>query len=387
MQQSDHEYEERSFGDIQRAIDFENSMNDLESQLYYQHLSPKEVAQQVLKSTCQFYDADWCGLIQVDLDLSLWTPFWWFNTGTTDKTMILTEEYESAKFLDRWVQTVRKGIPMVVPNAEATKVAYPAEYDLYQRLSIRSVIAVSLEPRPVALLAVRNPKRYIQQTSMLRILAYVLLASYNEQKMLNRLQMAYIPTSIQSSKDIYVSLFGELSISTSKGVLKEADFSSPRISRLILSSASGYQLNPELHIMTDYQRFDELVSSAARASSVINKVDILKNALDLYRGKILSSADGEHWLIQFSTKYHLSYMGAVSELLKQLDYLHSYDLLNQYAMKSLTIAPDNPKAYCWLIRSLKAQGMNELATNELAAAKEHLTTEEYEEILAFEANW
>ena len=308
--------------------------------------------------------------------------------------------------------------------------------DLYR---IRSVIAVSLEPRPVALLAVRNPKRYIQQTSMLRILAYVLLASYNEQKMLNRLQMAYIPTSIQSSKDIYVSLFGELSISTSKGVLKEADFSSPRISRLIsyllisrknaispqeitqtlwpddldnpaknvkgliyrlrqkfnlisdepliLSSASGYQLNPKLHIMTDYQRFDELVSSAVRASSVINKVDILKNALDLYHGKVLSSADGEHWLIQFSTKYHLSYMGAVSELLKQLDSLHSYDLLNQYAMKSLTIAPDNPKAYCWLIRSLKAQGMNELATNELAAAKEHLTTEEYEEILAFGANW
>lgn len=159
MRQPDHEYEERSFGDIQRAIDFENSMNDLESQLYYQHLSPKEVAQQVLKATCQFYDADWCGLIQVD------------------------------------------------------------------------------------------------------------------------------------------------------------------------------------------------------------------------------------WLIQFSTKYHLSYMGAVSELLKQLDSLHSYDLLNQYAMKSLTIAPDNPKAYCWLIRSLKAQGMNELATNELAAAKEHLTTEEYEEILAFGANW
>ena len=416
MRQPDHEHEERSFGDIQRAIDFENSMNDLESQLYYQHLSPKEVAQQVLKATCQFYDADWCGLIQVDLDLNLWTPFWWFNAGATDKTMLLTEEYESAEFLDRWVQTVRKGIPMVVPDAEATKEAYPAEYNLYQRLGIRSVIAVSLEPRPVAL-----------------------LASYNEQKMLNRLQMAYIPTSIQSSKDIYVSLFGELSISTSKGVLKEADFSSPRISRLIsyllishknaispqeitqtlwpddsdnpaknvkglvyrlrqkfslisdepliLSSASGYQLNPELHIMTDYQRFDELVSSAVRASSVINKVDILKNALDLYRGKVLSSADGEHWLIQFSTKYHLSYMGAVSELLKQLDYLHSYDLLNQYAMKSLTIAPDNPKAYCWLIRSLKAQGMNELATNELAAAKEHLTTEEYEEILAFGANW
>ena len=106
------------------------------------------------------------------------------------------------------------------------------------------------------------------------------------------------------------------------------------------------------------------------------------------QGGILSPLlSNVYWLIQFSTKYHLSYMGAVSELLKQLDSLHSYDLLNQYAMKSLTIAPDNPKAYCWLIRSLKAQGMNELATNELAAAKEHLTTEEYEEILAFGANW
>lgn len=121
MRQSDHEYEERSFGDIQRAIDFENSMNDLEAQLYYRRLSPKEVAQQVLRATCQFYDADWCGLIQVDLDLSLWTPFWWFNTGATDKTMLLTEEYESAEFLDRWVQAVRKGIPMVVLDAEATK--------------------------------------------------------------------------------------------------------------------------------------------------------------------------------------------------------------------------------------------------------------------------
>ena len=42
MRQPDHEYEERSFGDIQRAIDFENSMNDLESQLYYQHLTTEE---------------------------------------------------------------------------------------------------------------------------------------------------------------------------------------------------------------------------------------------------------------------------------------------------------------------------------------------------------
>ena len=38
MRQSDHEYEERSFGDIQRAIDFENSMNAVS----YTHLRAHE---------------------------------------------------------------------------------------------------------------------------------------------------------------------------------------------------------------------------------------------------------------------------------------------------------------------------------------------------------
>lgn len=97
-------------------------------------------------------------------------------------------------------------------------------------------------------------------------------------------------------------------------------------------------------------------------------------------GKILSSADGEHWLIQFAAKYHIAYVGAVNELLKQLNALHSYDLLNQYAARSLAIVPENSRGYYWLIHSLKVQGMDELASNEYQLAKQHLTTEEYKEL-------
>jgi hypothetical protein len=46
-------------------------------------------------------------------------------------------------------------------------------------------------------------------------------------------------------------------------------------------------------------------------------VELLKSAIDLYNGKILSSAEGEHWLIQFAAKYHIAYIGAVNELLKK----------------------------------------------------------------------
>lgn len=87
-----------------------------------------------------------------------------------------------------------------------------------------------------------------------------------------------------------------------------------------------------------------------------------------------------HWLIQFTAKYHIAYVGAVNELLKQLNALHSYDLLNQYAAKSLAIVPENSRGYYWLIHSLKVQGMDELASNEYQLAKQHLTTEEYKEL-------
>ena len=138
--------------------------------------------------------------------------------------------------------------------------------------------------------------------------------------------------------------------------------------------------------MTDCQRFDSYMQAAAKASSIMTKVELLKGAIDLYSGKVLASADGEHWLIQFATQYHLAYIGAVNELLKQLDSLRAYDLLNQYAMKSLTITPENTRGYYWLIRSLKAQGMDELASNEYHLAKQHLTTDEYSELLTSLAN-
>lgn len=436
--QPSEEFEQNSFDRIQCALDIVHTIDELEDPLQSRSSTPKDTALRILEAACKFYDADWCGLIQVDLDLRLWTPFWWHNTGVEDKTTILTEEFESADFLDRWVLAIRKNLPMVVPDTTVVKDSHPTEYNLYQRLSIKSVMAVSLEPRPIALLAVRNPKRYLHQTSMLRVLAYVLLASYNEQKMLNRLQMVCIPTTIKNNTDIYISLFGQLQISTSSGTLKESDYNSPRISQLltyllisnekahssleiaqalwpddstnpaknmrnliyrlrqtfglisdaelIVSTASGYQFNPKIHIIADYQQFDEFIRSASAASSIINQVELLKSAIDLYNGKILSSAEGEHWLIQFATKYHIAYIGAVNELLKQLASLHSYDLLNQYAMRSLTIAPENTKGYYWLIRSLKAQGMDELASNEYRLAKQKLTDNEYLDLLDLLAN-
>ena len=437
MRQSDSVSEELDTENVQCALDFENTMNELETQLYYRHLPPKEVALRVMETACKFYDADWCGLIQVDLDLGLWKPLWWHNECQEDKTTILTNEFESSEFLDRWVKAVRRGTPMVVSDAEEVKDLYPDEYQLYERLGIKSVLAIPLEPRQIALIAVRNPQRYIHQTSMLKLLAYVLLAAYNDKRMADSLSMAFSPENIKSSHDVFISLFGELKIHTSHGVLPESDLKSPKISRLltfmllskkkalssleivqeiwpeeledkdepgkkvkqlvyrlrqafsiisdeqlILSTPSGYQFNPDLNITTDFQMFDELCIAAAKATSTINKVGLLEKAASLYQGKLLSTTDGEHWLVHYANRYHLAFMSTVNELLKQLMDFHAYDLLHQDAALALTIAPENTKAYYWLICSYRKQHMDELASGELAAAKQKLPEDEYQKLLS-----
>lgn len=58
-----------------------------------------------------------------------------------------------------------------------------------------------------------------------------------------------------------------------------------------------------------------------------------------------------------------------------------YDLLHRDAALALTIAPENTKAYYWLIRSYQKQHMDEMAAGELAAAKQKLPEDEYQKLL------
>ena len=130
-----------------------------------------------------------------------------------------------------------------------------------------------------------------------------------------------------------------------------------------------------------FSGFDELCIAAAKATSAINKVRLLEKAASLYQGKLLSAANGEHWLVHYANRYHLAFMSTVNELLKQLMDFHAYDLLHRDAALALTIAPENTKAYYWLIRSYQKQHMDEMAAGELAAAKQKLPEDEYQKLL------
>lgn len=389
-----------------------------------------------MKTACAFYDGDWAGFLEVDLDLNLWTPYWWYNAGIVDRTAALLGDLESTEFLNRWVKAMKDNDAVIVPEAEKIKDECPYEYKLYQRLGINSVIAVPVKPRPVGFLAVRNPKRYGNRSSMLQMIAFVVLSMVNERKLQDRAKMVLSPAEIHDDKDIIIKLFGELEIYTSKGVLREKDFKSPKICRmfaymllnprtthppleivdaiwpddqsdpdarcnslrgliyrfrqafslisdypLIESTPHGYRLSSDLHIMTDLAQFDKQWDAIQHSSSTPQKVELLKQAADTYRGDILGAASSEHWLVNTSIHYSLRYMGIINELLKRLAEAKDYVNTQHYAMKALKIQPGNLNAHYWLIYAMCQIGALEMAKSEVERARIDLTCDEFNELV------
>ena len=130
--------------------------------------NPDEIILHALETACDFYNGDWAGFLEIDLELGLWTPYIWFNKNPDDKTTIMLNEIESADFLYRWVTAMKNNLPIIVEDREQIKKDFPDEYEMYQRLRIHSVLAVPVKPRPTGFLAVRNPKRYIDRSSLLK---------------------------------------------------------------------------------------------------------------------------------------------------------------------------------------------------------------------------
>ena len=418
----------------QYAEELETSLRKLEAGVHESDDSAW-IMQNVMKTALEFYQGDWIGFLEVDLELGLWTPTHWYNPGLRDKTLELLQEFESAEFLHRWVSAMQNNTAIILPDTEEVRVKYPGEYAVYQRLMAKSVLAVPVKPRPTGFLVIRNPQRYINRSSMLQLLAFVVLASVNEQKLMQSMKMSFSPESIENDADIIINLFGDLEIYTSTGVLREGDMRSPKACRLLAymllskkttvtsleiaekiwpeeaaksdtpgknlrtlifrlrqafdlvskrqlieTTSSGYRFNPDLHIMTDIQLFDQYWDMAHQTGATSSKVEILKQAFNLYKGKVLASAESEHWIMLTASHYELRYQGVVNELLKLLEDAKDYQNLYKYAAQSLTISPENVKAHYWLIVAMFNLGADEMADTQLEESRRILTDAEYYEL-------
>ena len=414
---------------VRYAVEIERTIHRLHGEIAGCE-DPKKVAMSVMETISRFYDADWCGIIHIDLNVGVWTPLWWYDAKNGPMAPNICKEFELSDYCERWLECLKNRVAVKIPDIEKIREENPEEYKLYQRLGVESILAVPFWKRPMGFLALRNPKRYQNHGSLLRLLNHAIGSALNEFFLMETNKLAITSPRIEKDTDVYISMFGELKITTSKGVLTEQELKSPKIvrmlvylllsqksasapreiadaiwpheesdapgrnlkglvyrlqqsfslisdQRLIESTSHGYQINPKLNVFTDVQLFERKWRKALNANTAEEKAELLKKAVELYNGDLLHSASLEHWIIGQSVHYQHRYIGAVTELLKTLHQDRDYHCVHRYAAKALAIVPHSADIYYWLIYAIHKQGHSEIARCELRNAKNRLLEEEY----------
>lgn len=414
------------------TVAHERTLADIEAHLHSVE-SPEEIAMYALKAAAEFYGGDWCGTIEGDLEMEAWAPAIWYNVSGRGMTPTHFKDMEETMYLERWVNAIYHAEPIIIPDTSAYKETNPGEYEIYQRLNAHSILAVPFWKNPVGFLIVRNPKRFVDRSSFLQALAYVVFSASTEKKLIERSQKAFSPDQIHSDKDVLINIFGSLELSTSKGTIIE-ELNSPKISRflvylllhkdrpvaprmicdeiwadedndnpgskaknlafrlqsafsivsdhrLVISTPQGYQINPELNIITDVDMFEEFWVQSQNAVTLETRIELLKQAIALYKGDIFPTASSEHWLMPHELAYKYKCIGVYNELLKVLFETGNYVSVQHYASAALKLDRANVDAYYWLIRTMKIKDSAALAKGELQLASHALSDDEYKELL------
>lgn len=421
---------------IQYCIKYAETMTALEIQLHSCE-DPEEIAKSALKVGADFYGGDWCGVVESDLEMEAWAPILGYHVDGRGISESGLHELEETGPMNRWIQSLYQCKPVIISDTSSLEKSNPTEYEVYNRCHAESILAVPFWKNPIGFMIVRNPKRYcndIFQSGFLQALAFVTFSSVTEQKLIRRTQKAVSPESIKDDKDVVINLFGKLEIYTSKGILTEQELNSPKMSRflvylllhkehavppraicdaiwpedetdnpgskmknlafrlqnafrdisdarLLVSTSQGYQLNPELNIMTDMEKFEEYWLKAQTAFTLQTKIELLESAADLYRGNIFASAGSEHWLMPHEIAYKYKCLGIYAELMKIYFEAQNYANVQYYAALALKIEPANVDAYYWMIRSMKQKDSLAMAKGEMKMAEHVLTENEYQELI------
>lgn len=326
---------------IQYALEVEQALSSLESNLHNSD-DPEEIITKMLVAAVTFYDGDWAGIMEADLTMKVWSTLWWYNRKTDGMTPNSFGDLQEGEYLVRWIDALMHGTPMVIHDIEDIAKSSPLEYAFMKQNSVSSIIAVPFWKRPTGFLIVRNPKRYLNRSSLLQMMAFVAVSSVNEKRLMDSTKLKMIPDVIQKDSDIIINVFDELQIITSKGVLTEKDLKSPKINKLIVyllqhtrrpaspyeivrdlwpeddlskagmnvkslvyrcqqmfslisdyrlieSTGSGYWLSPDLNIITDLGIFEDLWNKAQVTADLQAKGHLLKKAMEEMADRLLVS--------------------------------------------------------------------------------------------------
>ena len=121
---------------------------------------PMAIAVRVMKECCDFYDADWCGILITGLQTQVFIPEIWYDPGIGPMQDTLFNDIEFTEGFATWAQHLIEQKPLIIPDAEKIREINSKEYEAYQRLEARSIMGVPFGQHPLGFMVIRNMKQY-----------------------------------------------------------------------------------------------------------------------------------------------------------------------------------------------------------------------------------
>lgn len=415
----------------QHDHDFRACLKALESKLHISE-STEEIMRESLKAACEFYDAEFAGILIADVETEAWAPVVCYNRVTGNHISRYTKETESFEGFSRWVTAFYQTEPLVIPDTSILMKNNPDEYAHYQRLDVQNLIGAPFGEKPTGFFVVKNLHRYQTIPDMAQMLAFVSMSTYYLQELQENYAM--LQESKERAQDagvVHINLLGDPEVRIGAHALNMEKYPSAKgwsiIGYLALkneevpvrvivrdmwpdvnpknaaenlrstlyqmrgkfrhlcpdfikSYTSGYWFNNAYPIVIDTQQVEELWDKSQKESSVALKVEYWKAALALFRGNLYDDLLDEPWLMTYYHNYTALYSKIIGSLLDELGSMESYSEVHKYASASLEITKGNPKVYYWLLISTQMISGYEAARSALFSVGADLSEEELEHL-------
>jgi hypothetical protein len=79
---------------------------------------PMAIAVRVMKACCDFYDADWCGILIADLQTQAFIPEIWYEPEIGPMQDTLFNDIEFTEEFATWAKHLIEQKPLIIPDAE-----------------------------------------------------------------------------------------------------------------------------------------------------------------------------------------------------------------------------------------------------------------------------
>ena len=143
------------------------------------------------------------------------------------------------------------------------------------------------------------------------------------------------------------------------------------------------KFSDDVRVTTDASEMEDLFEKSKVMPEGEDKLELLKKAFSLYRGRLFMQGDTElgNWLMPYTVRYNQVFVDITTELLKILGHHKDYRCIMDYAPLALEREPGMQAAYYWIVVAADGMGNSVARESALEKAASELTKEEYSRLM------